>query len=111
MKVPKRILIVDDEEANRELLAGMVEILGHTPQVAQDGLEAFYMLSQGTDLVLLDIMMPDMTGFEVAQTIRQSPDFKDIPIVMVTALNGKEDRLRAVTAGANDFPQLVSGEL
>lgn len=98
-----RILIVDDEAPNRELLAAMVEALGHDSEVAADGLEALARLPGGFDLVLLDVMMPGMSGFEVVRRIRAHSDHRDLPIVMVTALNSKDDRLRAVEAGANDF--------
>jgi len=103
MDKPKRILIVDDVEQNRELLESIVTSLGHESEMAEDGVEALAKLKLDIDLVLLDVHMPGMDGFEVARRIRQDPDVGDIPIVMVTALTSKEDRLRAVEAGANDF--------
>src|SRR5581483_8497844 len=99
----KLILIVDDEERNCELLAAMVESFGHDWAVARDGYEALAMLRLQVDLVVLDVMMPGLDGFHIAQRIRRDPDGEHVPIIMVTALNGKEDRLRAVEAGANDF--------
>ncbi len=103
MKKPKRILIVDDVEQNRELLEGIVTSLGHESETARDGVEALAKLKLDIDLVLLDVQMPGMDGFEVARRIRENPDVSNIPIVMVTALTSREDRLRAVEAGANDF--------
>jgi len=103
MSQPKRILIVDDEKLNRELLEILVASLGHKPEIARDGVEALAMMKLDIDLVLLDVMMPGMDGFEVARRIREDPDTSDIPIVMVTSLTSKEDRFRAVEAGANDF--------
>jgi putative two-component system response regulator len=100
---PKHILIVDDEQANRELLEAMVEALGHIPETACDGVEALVKIKLGMDLILLDVMMPGMDGFEVARRIRQDPEAADVPIIMQTALTSKEDRLRAVEAGATDF--------
>jgi putative two-component system response regulator len=97
------LLIVDDEELNRELLQDMVECLGHTSEVAVDGREALARLNPAIDLVLLDVMMPGLDGLEVTQRIREDPQFVHLPIVMVTALADKADRLRAVEAGANDF--------
>jgi putative two-component system response regulator len=103
MDKPNRILIVDDEELNRELLESLVTSFGHEPEMARDGVEALAKLKLDIDLVLLDVMMPVMDGFEVARRIREDPDTSDLPIIMVTALTSKEDRLRAVEAGANDF--------
>src|SRR5688572_29088827 len=99
----KRLLIVDDEEVNRELLEGLVESFGHESATAQGGHDALAKLNAEFDLVLLDAMMPVMDGFEVARRIRANEATAHIPIVMVTALTGKEDRLRAVEAGASDF--------
>jgi len=103
MNKPKRILIVDDVEHNRELLESILASLGHEPETAEDGVEALAKLKLDIDLVLLDVQMPGMDGFEVARRIRQDPDVSDIPIIMVTALTSKEDHLRAVEAGANDY--------
>ncbi|MBI3604340.1 MAG: response regulator [Nitrospirae bacterium] len=99
----KRILVVDDEAPNRDLLEALLESLGIETELACDGIEALAKIKLGFDLVLLDVMMPGMDGFEVARRIRQDVEFGDVPIVMATALTGKEDRLRAVEAGANDF--------
>lgn len=104
----KRVLIVDDDEVNRDLLEGLLESLGHQAESVTDGHEALARLKTGhalplPDLVLLDVMMPGINGFEVAQAIRQDPAISDLPIVMVTALSSNKDRLDAVEAGANDF--------
>jgi putative two-component system response regulator len=99
----KRILIVDDEKLNQEVLEGMVESLGYTYETAQDGTEALAKLKLGIDLVLLDVMMPRIDGFEVVRRIREDPEYSHIPIIMVTALTDKESRLRAAEVGANDF--------
>ena len=102
---PKLILIVDDDEANRELLEGFLELFGHQSESVEDGLKAMARLQAGRvpDLVLMDVMMPAMNGFEATRAIRRHPDLRDLPVVMVTALTSKEDRLQAVEAGANDF--------
>jgi putative two-component system response regulator len=104
----KFILIVDDEEANRDLLEALLESLGHHAESIHNGAASLNRLREENfqrlpDLVLLDVMMPGVNGFEVARAIRQEPATADLPIVMVTALSSKEDRLRAVEAGANDF--------
>jgi putative two-component system response regulator len=105
---PKSILVVDDEESNCDLLEGLLEGLGYQVESAKNGLDALTYLQSNNahekfDLVLLDVMMPGMNGFEVARAIRQDPALNDLPIIMVTALTEKEDRLHAVEAGANDF--------
>ncbi len=99
----KRILIVDDEPKNQRVIKDFLAVLGHTSEPANDGLEALEKLKSGFDLVLLDVMMPGMDGFEVVRHIRENPEFSDIPVIMVTVLDDRETRLRAVEAGANDF--------
>jgi len=99
----KRILAVDDDPKNRNLLKHMLESLDYEPELAGSGSEALEKLGNGIDLVLLDVMMPGMDGFEVARRIRSDPFHGDIPIIVVTILTGKQDRLQAVEAGANDF--------
>jgi len=98
-----KILIVDDELINRKVLEGLLKSFGFVCVSADSGKAALELLDPTFDIVLLDIMMPDMDGFAVAKTIRSIPIHADLPIVMVTALSAKEDRLRAVEAGANDF--------
>ncbi len=99
----KRILIVDDDPRNRNLITNFLEAIGHSAESAADGFEALEKLKSGFDLVLLDVMMPGIDGFEVARRIRKNDQFGDIPILMVTVLDDKESRLRAVEAGVNDF--------
>jgi putative two-component system response regulator len=103
MNKPKRILIVDDEELNRDLLQAMIESLGYEAETASDGVEALAKVRIDIDLVLMDVMMPDMDGFETTRRIRKDYNENQLPIVMVTALKEKEDHLHAVKAGANDF--------
>ena len=103
MEKPRRILIVDDDEMNRDVLARMVQSLGHETETAEDGIGALAMLKLDIDLVLLDVNMPGMDGFEVARRIREDPDAGNVPIIMVTGQAGREDRLRAVEAGVSDF--------
>ncbi|HEY3330476.1 MAG TPA: diguanylate cyclase [Capsulimonadaceae bacterium] len=102
-KASNKILIVDDEPLNCELLESYIELLGHESVVACNGEEAMEMLDASIDIVLLDVNMPGMTGFDVVRKIRTSTEYWDLPVIMVTALNAKEDRLRAAQAGANDF--------
>ena len=99
----KHILVVDDEPQNQRLYKDFLDGLGHSSESANDGLEALEKLESGFDLVLLDIMMPGMDGFEVVRRIRNNLEFADIPILIATVLDDKETRIRAVQAGANDF--------
>jgi putative two-component system response regulator len=103
MNRAKRFLVVDDDRRNRSLLQAMLKSLGHESDVACTGMEALVKARQGFDMVLLDVMMPGIDGFETARRFRDDAGFSDIPIIMVTALGDKEARLRAVKAGANDF--------
>ncbi|WP_343075953.1 response regulator [Armatimonas rosea] len=98
-----RLMVVDDDEINREMLSAMLRTLGYDSELVSSGPEALEKLDASYDMILLDYMMPGMDGVEVCKRIREESRFNDIPIVMVTALSGKEDRLRAVEAGANDW--------
>lgn len=102
---PSKILVVDDNAQNRELLeAYMEELEGVATIPAADGLEALAKVaSERPDLILLDIMMPKMSGFEVCRTLKADPATRDIPVIMVTALHEMGDVDRAVEAGTNDF--------
>ena len=100
---PGLILIVDDDPVNCELLVALGTGMGYECETASNGYEALEHLKTDTDLVLLDATMPEMNGFEVARRMRAHPQFGSVPIMMVTALSGKQDRLDAVEAGANDF--------
>jgi putative two-component system response regulator len=100
---PQHFLIVDDDQLNCELIEAMLESIGHTFKTVRSGPEALLLLDSSFDLVLLDVMMPVMDGFETAKQIRLHPTCFEVPIIMVTALSEKGDRLRAVESGANDF--------
>ena len=101
---PARILIVDDDRHNRQLLEVMLTPEGFLIQTAASGEEALAIVAQqAPDLVLLDIMMPGMDGHQVAASLKANVATKNIPIIMVTALNGRDDRLRGLRAGAEEF--------
>ena len=98
------VLIVDDEERNRDLMTAILKPNGHHLAIAENGREAINKTVEiKPDLILLDVMMPDLSGFEVCEAIRKSPSTVDIPIIMVTALDDRESRLQAIEAGADDF--------
>src|SRR5688500_2421679 len=88
-----RVLLVDDEPLNCQLLRAMSESLGWDSETCASGFEALEALHPAIDLVLLDVMMPGLDGFSVARRIRASLEFHDLPILMVTALSGREERL------------------
>src|SRR5659263_316507 len=102
MAKPK-ILVVDDEQLNVELLDGMLS-KDYTVLKAYGGSEALLEAERSLpDLILLDIMMPGINGFEVCRKIKSNEKIMHIPIVMVTALKERADRIKAIEAGADDF--------
>ena len=104
MKSKPKILVVDDEDQNLRLLEAMLIPLGYEVILARDGIEALDKVRKiPPDVILLDIMMPKMDGFEVARRLKEDEGAKIIPIVMVTALREVEDRVRALEVGTDDF--------
>ncbi|HSK87996.1 MAG TPA: response regulator [Anaerolineales bacterium] len=98
------VLIVDDDETARETLVAMLEGEQYDLQLAKDGLVALRMLEQlRPDLILLDIMMPAMDGFEVCRRIRATPTLAEVPIILLTALDDHDSLLKGIEAGADDF--------
>lgn len=100
------ILIVDDNEQNVELVQAYLEPLGCTVLTASDGREAINLVENpdhDIDLILLDVMMPRMSGFEVCRKIKDDPNTRHILILMVTALNEIGDIERGVESGTDDF--------
>jgi two-component system, OmpR family, alkaline phosphatase synthesis response regulator PhoP len=101
------ILIVDDNAQNVELLVAYLEALPCRILTAADGIEALNIIesagSPTPDLILLDVMMPRMSGFEVCRKIKEDPATRSIPVMMVTALNELGDIERGVEAGTDDF--------
>jgi two-component system cell cycle response regulator len=98
------VLLVDDNQQNLELLQAYLEELECPTLLATDGQKALEMVKEhDPDIILLDIMMPRMSGFQVCKEIKSNPATQDIPVVMVTALNEIADAERAVECGADDF--------
>jgi len=87
----QRILVVDDEEPNRDLLKQMIGVLGMRRNWPKTVLRLWPSYTRISDLVLLDVVMPGMDGFEVARRIRSTSQTWDVPIIMVTARSGKEE--------------------
>ncbi len=101
---PARILIVDDERQNRQLLEVLLTAEGYLIQTASSGEEALAVVAQQPpDLIVLDIMMPVMDGYQVAASVKDNLATRNIPIIIVTALDDRDARLRALGAGAEDF--------
>lgn len=99
-----RILIADDNEANRELLEAYLSAVACETEIAVDGQDTLDKVAKfKPDLVLLDVMMPKKSGFEVCKKLKSDPKTSKILILMVTALNETGDIERAVEAGTDDF--------
>jgi len=98
------ILIIDDNLGSRRLLEGLLAKEDYQLTLAESGFEALEILkSMQPDLILLDVMMPGMNGFEVCATIRAEPRLSEIPIIMITALDDDESMLKGIDLGADDF--------
>jgi CheY-like chemotaxis protein/anti-sigma regulatory factor (Ser/Thr protein kinase) len=98
------ILIVDDEPIGRETMEALLFGQGYDLAFAKDGLQALAQAKDLTpDLILLDVMMPGMDGYEVCQRLRADPHLAEVPVIMVTALDDRDSRLRGIEAGADDF--------
>lgn len=102
---PSKVLIVDDNAQNRELLVAYVEDVANVQTLeAANGIEALSKLADAQpDLVVLDVMMPKMSGFEVCRRIKSDPTTRGIPVLMVTALDEMGDHERAVDCGTDEF--------
>ena len=104
MKTPAKILVVDDTPRNVKLLADLLTVKGYEVVTAISGKEALDKIErEQPDLVLLDVVMPEMSGYEVCRKIREVPETRILPVVMVTALDPSEERIKGIEAGADDF--------
>ena len=100
-----KILLVDDEPDIVEFLKYNLEQNGYDVIVGHDGLQALKKLSENPDLIVLDIMMPHLNGYEVYQKIRENKKFRDVPIIFLTAKSGETDEIKGLELGASDFIQ------
>src|SRR5687767_14373865 len=99
-----RILVVDDEPANVEVFRRLMTRLGYEVVTASNGKAALQSVARDRpDLVLLDVNMPDMDGFEVCRRLKGDTVTRLIPVVLVTTLSASEDRVRGIEVGADDF--------
>jgi len=99
-----QVLVVDDVEMNRDLLARRVGRLGHAVTMAEDGRQALELLkARDFDVLLLDIMMPNMNGYEVLEAMSADPRLRQVPVIMISAVDEKESIARCIELGADDY--------
>ena len=104
MKAAAKLLVVDDTPKNVKLLADILTARGYNVVTAASGIEALSQVeAERPDLVLLDVVMPEMSGYEVCRKLRSHPATELLPVVMVTALDPGEERIKGIEAGADDF--------
>src|SRR3989449_913517 len=102
--MPAKILVVDDTPQNVKLLADLLAVKGYAVATAASGAQALEKIeTEQPDLVLLDVVMPEMSGYEVCRKIRGNPATAMLPVVMVTALDPEQERVKGIEAGADDF--------
>lgn len=98
------VLVVDDNEINRDVLSRRITRYGHQVLTAASGREALRMMNdQNFDLVLLDIMMPDMNGYQVLERIKQDPDLRNVPVIVISALDDIDSIIKCIKLGAEDY--------
>lgn len=103
-KLSSRILIVDDIEANRFILRDIVQELGHQPILTESGVQALKMVQRmKPDLIILDIAMPEMDGYEVCRELKGNPETKDIPIIFISAFDDPKDIVTGFSIGGEDY--------
>ncbi len=103
-KIPPKVLVVDDEDKNLKLFGLILKSHEYDFQTAKSGAEALALMPvYRPDIVFLDVMMPGMDGYEVCQSLKSDDRTQHIPVVMITALDGREPKIRGLEAGANDF--------
>ena len=99
-----KILVVDDDRAINELIKVNLELAGYLVVQAYDGIEGFAVAKQELpSLIILDVMMPDVDGYTVAQRVRLNPELKNTPILMLTALSQLNDKVRGFDIGVDDY--------
>ena len=102
--VASRILVVDDHPQNLELVEAHLGMLGHTVATASNGVDALRMMKENAaDLILLDVMMPGLDGYEVCRRLKADRATASIPVLMLTALSAREEMVQAMEAGADDL--------
>jgi len=104
MNTPNKILVVDDDQVNLEFFQLMLSKLGFTIEVSSDGIEALEKLTKfQPDLILLDNIMPRMTGFDLTKKLKEDIKYKDIPLIMFSALDDIQDKITGFELGIDDY--------
>jgi CheY-like chemotaxis protein len=104
MNTPSKILVVDDDPVNRELFQLMLSKLGFTIEEAGDGTDALEKIKEFLpDLILLDNIMPQMSGFELTRILKGDPQYREIPIIMFSGLDDAQDKQTGLELGVNDY--------
>jgi adenylate cyclase len=99
-----RILVVDDQRSNVEMMAGVLRARGYTVHTALDGQQALQQVAEvGPDLVVSDILMPKLDGFELCRRLRAAPETALLPVILVTSLDAQAERIKGLESGADDF--------
>ncbi|MBT3182003.1 MAG: response regulator transcription factor [Deltaproteobacteria bacterium] len=102
--MPKKILIVEDEVMLLETMKTRLEFSGYEVVIAENGKDgAFKAISEKPDIILADLMMPELSGFDMIKIIRSNSDLKEVPIIAVSALGRDEDMKKAKEVGANEY--------
>ncbi|HJT62424.1 MAG TPA: response regulator, partial [Burkholderiales bacterium] len=100
----ERILVVDDQRTNAEMVSGLLRNLGYDVEVALDAEAALALVrSKGTDLVISDILMPRMDGYEFVRQLRANPATTLLPVILVTSADPQTERVKGIEVGADDF--------
>ena len=100
----KRIMIVDDVEANRFILRNIIVDMGHQPVLAENGVQALKIMEHiMPHLILLDVSMPQMDGFEFCEIIKADPKTRDIPVIFISAFDEPEDVIKGFNVGGEDY--------
>lgn len=103
-RIVPRILIVDDVEANRFVLRDIIVEMGYLPVLTENGIQALKMVEHiKPQLILLDIAMPEMDGYEVCQKLKENPDTREVPIVFISAFDDAEDIVKGFSLGGEDY--------
>ena len=102
--MPRVILVVDDSETIRKILSTTLRLRGFHPVTASDGMEALERIAEGgVDLIITDLNMPVMDGYELTAAVRRTAPCRDVPIIMLTTEAEEEDRRRGLEAGVNAY--------